>query len=73
MTSKLFIDEAQYIRDMKTVGVPEKDFEWHLALYRKTEELRKNANKYTAVGVGGKHRSTRLGRRSNRSSSNSII
>ena len=36
------ITEAQYIRDMKTMGVPEKDFEWHLALYRKIEDLRKN-------------------------------
>lgn len=35
------ITEAQFIRDMKTMEVPEKDFEWHLALYRKTEELRK--------------------------------
>jgi len=36
------ITEAQFIKDMKTVGVPEKDFDWHLALFRKTEELRKN-------------------------------
>lgn len=36
------LDEAQFIRDMKTVGVSEKDFDWHLSLYRKTKELHKN-------------------------------
>ena len=36
------ISEAQFIKDMKCVGVPDEDIPWHLELSRKTEELRKN-------------------------------
>ena len=36
------ISEAQFIKDMKCVGVPDEDIPWHLELSRMTEELRKN-------------------------------
>jgi hypothetical protein len=38
------ISEAQYIKDMKSVGVPNEDIDWHLDLYRKTIEIMKNKN-----------------------------
>jgi hypothetical protein len=35
------ISEAQFIKDMKCVGVPDEDIPWHLELSRKREELQK--------------------------------
>jgi len=43
-SAKKEISEAQYIRDMKSVGVPNEDIDWHLDLYRKTIEIMKNKN-----------------------------
>jgi hypothetical protein len=33
------ISEAQYIKDMRCVGVPEEDIPWHLELSRKREKI----------------------------------
>jgi len=33
------ISEAQFIKDMRCVGVPEENIPWHIDLFRKTKKI----------------------------------